>query len=266
VTRPRRRRAVAAAASLAATAALVVACTDVPSAPDEAFSIEFERLPFPAVVLGDTLRDSAGVVRPLSATAFNVDGTALPASGVAYAIVGRGATLLPGNLVRGDSLDADVRVSAIAGTLPSLPRALRVVPRPDSLAGPTTPPGPLLYGPLTALSDRSDAIAVRVLSAPTAATPVPVQQWVVRYRLLVRGDTVAPGDTSFVWLVDESNRRAPLDTTDATGTATRRVRINGLSPKVDGLDSVVVSVTVQGTRTPPRGAPIRIALPVRLRQ
>ena len=250
----------------AASALLLAACTDVPTGADVPFSLEFERLPFPAVVLGDSLRDSVGVAAPLAATAFNVDGDTLPASGVAYAVVGRGVTLLPGDFLRGDSLDADVRITAVAGTLPSLPRALRVVPRPDSLAGPTTAPGALTYGiPPNATADRSDALTVRVLSTPAGATPVPVQSWVVRYRLVVRGDTLPVGDTTFVWLADDAGRPAPLDTTDATGEASRRVRINGLNAAVDGLDSVVVSVTAQGTAAPLRGAPVRLALPVRRR-
>ena len=92
-----------------------------------------------------------------------------------------------------------------------------------------------------------------------------MQSWVVRYRLVVEGDTVPVDDTSLVWIADDAGRPAPLDTTDASGEASRRIRINGLNPAVDVLDSVVVSVTAQGTATPLRGAPIRLALPVRRR-
>ena len=247
--------------------ALAAGCTDLPSAADEPFSIEFERLPFPAVVVGDTLRDSTGRAAPLAATAYNIDGTPLPPTAVTYVVSGRAVVLLPGNFVRGDTLDAETRVSALAGSLPSLSRTLRVVRRPDSLAGPTTAPGALTYGvPPSPTSDRSEALAVRVLATPTGGTATGVPSWVVRYRLVVRGDTLAVGDTSLVWLADDAGRPAPLDTTDGTGEASRRVRINGLNPAVDGLDSVVVSVTAQGTTAPLRGAPVRLALPVRLRQ
>jgi hypothetical protein len=140
-----------------------------------------------------------------------------------------------------------------------------VVPRPDSLAGPTAALA-LTYGiPPSPTADRSDPLAVRVLSLPAGAAPVAVQSWVVRYRLVVRGDTVPVDDTSLVWLADDAGRPAPLDTTDGSGEASRRIRINGLNPAVDGLDSVVVSVTAQGTATPLRGAPLRLALPVRRR-
>ena len=263
-----RTRALAATTGAAlASAVLAAGCTDLPSAAGEPFSIEFERLPFPAVVVGDTLRDSTGRAAPLAATAYDIDGAALPPTGVAYIVNGRAVTLLPGNFVRGDTVDAEVRVSALAGSLPSLTRTLRVVRRPDSLAGPTTAPGALTYGvPPNPTSDRSDALAVRVLATPAGGTATGVQSWVVRYRLVVRGDTLAVGDTSLVWLADDAGRPAPLDTTDATGEASRRVRINGLNPAVDGLDSVVVSVTAQGTTAPLRGAPVRLALPVRLRQ
>src|SRR4051812_38951113 len=51
-----------------------LACSDVSTNPSVAIAIEFDSLPWPAVVAGDTMRDSAGNVVALRAIAFNSKG------------------------------------------------------------------------------------------------------------------------------------------------------------------------------------------------
>ena len=261
----RRPRAAAGGAIAAAAVAtlLAAACTDVPTGADVPFSLEFERLPFPAVVAGDLLRDTTGAVAPLAAAAFNVDGAPIADAPIQYLLVGGGATLEAGGLVRGGTAGDTVRITAVAGDVPSLPRLLWVVPRPDSLAGPDEEPDALTWGiPPNAANDVSDPIAARLV-ARVNGTVAPVRSWIVRFRLVVNGDTLAPGDTNLVWLVDDQGRPSAIDTTGSDGTASRRVRINGLGiDPVDGLDSVVVSVTPLGLTTPVAGAPVHITLPV----
>jgi hypothetical protein len=266
--RAARGRRAAPLALLVGGAAVAAACTEVPTGADTPFSIEF-RLPFPAVVVGDTLRDSTGAVAPLAAVAYNADGDPIPAAPIGYFVVGGAAVLLDGGLVRGDTAGRTVRVSADANGIPSLPLQLAVVARPDSLAGPDEAPDTLRYGviPDPAL-DRSEALTVRVLSVPEGGTAAGVASWVVRYRLVLGEDTlpVGIGDTTLAWLVDDNGRPSALDTTDASGAASRRVRVNGLNPAIDAVDSLVISVTAQGTRAPLRGAPVLLVLPVRPRQ
>jgi len=242
------------------------ACTDVPTGADVPFSLEFERLPFPAVVAGDLLRDSTGAAAPLGAVAFNVDDEPIADAPIQYLLVGSAARLEDGAFVRGVTAGASgagdtVRITAVAGDVPSLPRLLWVVPRPDSLAGPGEPPPPLTWGVPPSASDVSEPIAVRVF-ARGDGTERPVRSWVVRYRLVVGGDTIAPSDTNLVWLVDDAGRASAIDTTDASGVASRRVRVNPLDPAIDGLESLVVSVTVQGITTPIAGSPVLVTLPV----
>lgn len=261
--RARRPRAVArgAIAATGLAALLAGACTDVPTGADVPFSLEFERLPFPAVVAGDLLRDSIGVAVPLGAVAFNVAGEPIAGAPIAYLIVGDAATLEAGGFVRGVEAGDTVRITAVAGDVPSLPRLLRVVPRPDSLAGPDEPPDTLRYSipPNPAL----DTATVRTqLFSRASGTAVPVRSWVVRYRLVIDGDTLAPNDTTRAWLVDEQGRRSAIDTTDADGVASRRVRVNSLADGIDDLDSLVVSVTPMGITTPIAGAPVLVTLPV----
>lgn len=255
-TRARRRAGLAGAAVIA-----VVGCTDVPTGADVPFSLEFERLPFPAVVAGDVLRDTTGAPAPLAASAYNVDGDAIASTPIRYLLVGDAAVLESGAVVRGVTAGDTTSVTAIAGDVPSLPQTLWVVPRPDTLAGPTAPPDTVRAGTPPA---TLRPVEVR-LFARAGGTPVPVRSWVLRYRLIVRGDTLAPSDTALVWLVDDQGRPSAIDTTDAGGVAARRVRVNGLNPAIDALDSVVVSVTALGLRTPVAGSPVRVALPVRRR-
>lgn len=245
------------------------ACTDVPSGPETPFSIAFERLPFPAVVLGDLLRDTLGNVAPLGAVVYDGSGAVIESARVEYLVVGGAATLQPGNVLRGDSLGGEVRITAFAGELPSLPRTLVVVRRPDTLAAPEAAPAPLEWVPLPAPLGlaRSDTLTVRVLSSRPDSAPAPVPSWVVRYELFVNGTTaVAPGDTSLVWLVDDANRASAVDTTDVEGRAARRVRARGDAPGIAEVDSVVLFVTALGTEAPLPGSPVRIVLPVRIRE
>lgn len=257
------RRPRAAAAALLPAALLLAACTDVPSGADVPYSLEFERLPFPAVVAGDLLRDSTGAAAPLGAVAYNVDGAPIADAPIQYLFVGDAARLEDGALVRGVTAGDTVRITAVAGDVPSLPRLLWVVPRPDSLAGPSAAPDTLRWGiPPNPATDVSQALAVRLVSRVDAAV-VPVRGWIVRFRIVVAGDTLAPSAAEVAWLVDEQGRTSAIDTTDTDGVASRRVRVNAFAgDAIDGLESLVVSVTPMGTTTPVAGAPVQITLPV----
>ena len=57
-------------------AAVAGSCTEIGTNPATVTALEFDSLPYPAVVTGDTLRDSLGNAAPLSATAFNVNDAA----------------------------------------------------------------------------------------------------------------------------------------------------------------------------------------------
>lgn len=252
---------------LAAGAAIAAACADMPTG-TEPFSLSFDRLPFTAVVLGDTLRDTTGAPAPLAAQVFDAGGNVIADAPVGYLLLDRGATLLPGGYLFGDSTGATVRVVAEAGGIPSLPLTVAVVLRPDSLVLDTTAPDTALYSPRALISpaDTSQRIEVRVLHRPAEGEARGVGSWLVRYDVAVYdGQTLVPND-SLALPVGDNGRLAVLDTTDAQGRAWRRVLLNGARPAIDAVDSVVVSVTILGR---PAGtvAPsmVRVAVPVRSR-
>jgi hypothetical protein len=242
--------------------AVAAACTDVPSSPEEAFSIGFERLPFPAVAVGDLLRDSTGAVAPLGAVAYNTDGQPIEGFPVEYVFIGDAAGLEPGDQVRGVTANDTVRITAVANGIPSLPRTLWVVPPPDSLANGGQPAG-VTYGLPASLADTSGRIADTLLATIGRDAPAPVRAWVVRYRIIVNGDTLDPNATDLAFMVDDGGQPSALDTTDATGAVSRKVRVNAFNTDaLAAISSLVVSVTVEGMPAQPRGAPRQVTIPV----
>ena len=258
---PRRRTGLLPVA-LVTCAAVAAACSDVATGPNDPFAIEFNTLPAPAVVIGDTLRDALGVAVPLSATVYNADGQPIADAPVEFLLPGRGASLLPGNYVFGDSLVAGdtLRVYARVNGLQSLPLHLSVVPRPDSLAGSGDEVRTLAYD-LAPRPDTSGRLEATVLRHDATATSgvSPVRRWLVRYTLVVGTDTIAPTEDAPVFVVDDQllDRRSVVDTTDASGHVARRVRVNPYAPGVDAIDSVVVYVSAYDRAAPLAGAPLR---------
>lgn len=225
-----RRLTIASGVAIAA----IASCTDIPSDPKVPFAIEFNRAPAPGVVLGDSMFDSLGIVRPLQARAFNSKGDPIEAAAVSY------------HVVPGDSVP--VMVDAATGIVTARPEA--------AYAGKTArvyaQAGGLQSGTVIVTATRSadtlvaaaltDSIALRfasVESLPLAngprvvlrhkpATPAPaadstVPAYLVRFRIVQ--PIAAATDTSYVMLTGDGRRRSELDTTDASGAASRQIRI-----------------------------------------
>jgi hypothetical protein len=91
-----------------------------------------------------------------------------------------------------------------------------------------------------------------------------VRAWIVTFELESGGALIAPGDTSGVFLVSESGRPSYADTTDATGRATRRVRVR-ITPGFTPPDSVIVTVRASHRGAQLAGSPVRLVLPLRPR-
>src|SRR4051812_24537685 len=85
--------------------ATVVACTDVSGSSTSVLSLQFDTLPAPSVVVGDTLRDTTGaVVRPV-VHAFNFKGSEIVPAPVYFLSPDSGVTVDSATgIVIGDSL------------------------------------------------------------------------------------------------------------------------------------------------------------------
>lgn len=234
---------------------LAAACTDIDTGPNVAASIEFPALPFPAVVAGDTLRDTSGVAAPLRAMVFNSDNEEIVDAPVRYAALEAVVTVdsVTGVLIAGAKADTTARLVAYVGSLQAPPLRLSVVSRPDSV-GPSGTIDTLRYSVIDTTQNLSGELAVRVVHhAGTGA--VPVRDWIVTFTL------EDPADSVRARVVGDNRRPSILDTTSTAGVAARKVRLlpAGLtSPR----DSIVVLARVRYRGTHVAGSPLRLVLPV----
>lgn len=243
-------------------AALAVASCDHGLAPDAPFALEFQRLPWPSVVYGDTLRDSTGARAALRAIVLNAAGDTLADPGTAFVTLDTGVTVAGTTLVASGWNTGGVRLVAVVGGLQSRPLTLQMTRRPDSMAVAGTPPTIRYALPVTDPGNTSAAVAVRLRSrqATPAASDSAVRGWVVRFTI-----TRAPSATlvDSVRLVGKASAlRTDRDTSDATGQAAVRVQV---FPKLGQTadDSVVLAATAfhRGVAVP--GSPVRVVVPLK---
>ncbi|WP_337169485.1 hypothetical protein [Gemmatimonas aurantiaca] len=233
-------------------------------------SIELRPFPSPSVVIGDTLRNEAGVVTPVHAIVRNSAGdeiadarpyylyadfnrdSAITVDSVGGVIVAHKALALP-----------EGRIAARIGSNLQVLRSIIVTEAPDTVTG--TAPGKLeLIVPDTASKNTTQGFAVSVRH--TKGTPSNVNGWVVRYQLLHPANPSNDTSAAAYLVSGESQSASVIDTTDSGGTASRRVRVRPLlfpdpsTPKA--TDSVVVQVTVRYKGQLVGGTPLRLVAPV----
>lgn len=236
--------------------AMALACVEIPTGEDDLLSFQFDPLASPSVVVGDSLRDSLGVATPLSITAFSYDGA--PVSGVQArfrALDTRVRVDSVTGFVIGDSVGTTARIVAAVDDVAGL-ILLPVVLRPDTVVG-SNDRDSLSYSLTDTAANVSNAIGVRVLHGPAAADSA-----VTSFR--VTFDILSPADTAAARLVDASGRRSNADTTDASGIAARRVKVD-VSRLVAVIDSVIVNASVKYRGAHVRGSPMRLVLKLRPR-
>lgn len=241
--------------------ALLLGCDTPVGSAGELNAIEFSGIPFPAVIIGDTLRDSLGVVAPLQATAYDGRGAVIPDPDFRFLSPDTGVTIGATGFLTTTRQSGTIRVFASLGTLQSARRTIVVTPRPDTVSATGAVRLTLDYvlpdGNANLTGDIG--VSVRHLSGPTA-TPGDVTGnvigWPVRWRLVYRGDTLSPGDTTLAVLQSSAGRRGVLDTTSTSGTSIRRLRVfsNRLPVATDSFE-VVAEVRRHGR--PVAGSPLR---------
>jgi hypothetical protein len=260
-------RAALAGAILGTAAAVGSSCTDVSTAPGGVVSIQFDSLPSPSVVRGDTLRDVNGVATPVRAVAFDLDGDSIAGAPARYVYVPNDTVPEAREWIKVDSIsgvvvatpdappNAQGRIAASVGSLPAEPFRITVVSRPDTARPPTAfaPAAPLDTLPYVAgdssVTDR-DVFNVKVVDSVGA----PVQAYWVTYSVEYAALTVADS----VRLSSDGTRPSTRVTTaPTTGIAGRRLRVFAKAGAT-GADTVVVNarVTYHGVEIP--GSPVRL--------
>jgi hypothetical protein len=253
--RPIRRTSVWLPAGVGLLLSATAACSKVPTDADEVLSIEVGALPFPSVVVGDTLRDTSGVAAPLAPTAFNFQGNPVTAPSFRFRAVDRGLSVdSVRGLVFGDSVrDTPARVMVSVGNLQAFIPII-VTRRPDTVVA-TQARDTLLYSLTDTTKNRSAPLSVVVRHSLTA-TDSTVNGWLVTFSI------VSPVDTAFVRLVDDRGVSSRADTTDASGTASRQIRMDVTRIRSVN-DSVVVLATAKYRGAQVRGSPVRIVMELR---
>ena len=246
----------------ATLAVAALSCGEVPTLPDGIAYISTVILPSPAVALGDTLRDSTGLAKPIRVYGIGDDGDtiAVEPTFVVTTVPGRGILLGKNGIVVGDSVRTVQIVGQVGSRLQTPPVQLDVVPQPDSLAASSNTTSKLTATG-TELLVPSSPLAVIVTSGAGAARGG-VRSIVVRYRVdRWFPSTFAFPDTTLV-LIDDANRfqgtdgRSSSDTTDASGGASRRVRTLPL-----GYDSLHITASATNLKgIPLRGSPVRFTI------
>jgi hypothetical protein len=246
----------------AACAVAALSCGEVPTLPEGIAYISSVILPSPAVANGDTLRDSTGKAAPLRVVGIGRTGDTIAVSPtfVVTTVPGRGIKLSPANYVIGDSERTVQLVGQVGSRLQTPPAVIDVVKQPDSVAA-SSATSTKLVASGTDLLVTSGPISVIVTSGSGAARSG-VRSIVVRYAITRWfPSTFDFPDTTLV-LLDDVGRfqgtdgRASADTTDASGTASRRVRTLPL-----GYDSVEITASARNLKgVPLKGSPVRFTI------
>ena len=237
---------------------LATACIDLSTDPDEIVAIEFQELPWPSIVAGDTLRDASGAVVPLTVRLLGGDGDVV--TGPVEFLTQQSFV----HVTAGGLLVADDTATGIAGIIASttgiqsVVRQIAIVAAPDSMAANGAVTTLVWVVPDDPASNTSQPLGVRVLSAPNAGVP----SWIVTFQLEAGGRQIAESDTTQIYLVGENGRASYADTTDQTGTASRRVRLK-VAPGFIPPDSAVITVRASYKGAPLIGSPVRLVLPLR---
>lgn len=260
----RRRIAAPGWAAGAFAAWLIAACSEA-SGPGGVLSLQFDKVPMPAAVLGDSLRDTTGAAAPLRAHAFGTGATELANVPIRYLSLDTGIVVdsIGGWVVATNRRLTVARVVATVAGLQTQPESIAVALRPDT-ASSAAPAPTITYVtvPRTSPQNTSAGLAVRVGSFP--ATPGPVADsvsghWLVRYTL-VRAATLAADSTLLVGATPGAVTAFAV--TDLTsGVATKAVRVvPKLGTRVKDTVIVDASVTYKGAAV--RGSPVRFIVPL----
>ncbi len=251
---------------LVLAAALAGSCTDVSTGPSTAVAIEFDSLPYPAVITGDTLRDSLGRAAPLHALAYNSAQQLIPGASIRYIAIDSGVTISGAGMLTAQRRDGSARIVASVSGLQSVSRTILVARRPDSAVVTGKLADTLRYAlPDDPAVNVSNAISLKLITSDTAGGVRTTQGWLVSYRVTYRGQQLSAADTTVASLWSSAGRVSLLDTTGADGVAARTLRVRPTAAGFTAAESLVVVATVLYRGANVRGSPVRFVIHTRPR-
>lgn len=254
--------------------AVISACVEIGTGPNDAAAIELTPFASPSIVIGDSLRDINGALARITAIVRNIRGEEIADAPVRflYADFARDSALVvdsaSGVVYATRAATGEARIAARVGTTLQVLRTLTVTTRPDTMSV----AGEIVEELVTSLPDtgrlndnpnRSAPVGVTVRHRDSTAL-TGVNAWLVRFQV-VDPANLANDTTAAVYLVNEAGRPSTIDTTDAGGSAARRVRVRAALFPAGGAerDTVAVEVITSYRGIAVGGAPDTILVPVR---
>ncbi|MFL5487796.1 MAG: hypothetical protein ACJ8AJ_04850 [Gemmatimonadaceae bacterium] len=228
------------------------ACTDLSGGSVSVLSIQFDSLPVPSIVVGDTLRDTTGaVVRPV-ARAFNFEGEEITPSPVYFLSPDSGITVDSATgITVGDSLrSTPARIVAAVGSLQAIQRIV-VTLRPDFVVA-VNDRDTLQYALTDTTRDTSAVLTVK-LTHGVAPNDSAVGSYIVSFAI------VSQSDARLSELINEAGKASVVDTTDASGIAGRKIRLHPVY-LTSTVDSIVVNATARHRGVQVAGSPVRLVV------
>lgn len=227
---------------LGAVAALVlVACRDLPAPTGNVLSLSQVLLPSPGVVVGDTMRDSLGVVSPLRVIAYGPDGLPIdPQPEFFFALLDTGAHLDGARLI-GDRAGASIRIIGSAAGLQTQVATALVTLRPDTIVAADSARHVRRFPLLSTDSVINSADLTVLVRNRAGGTPTGVDAVIVEYAL-VRTLPAAPDKGPAIQIMNAS-RPSTRDTTAGGGRAARTARLRLAAFAGTLPDSAIVQAT-----------------------
>jgi hypothetical protein len=222
----------------------IAACTIVSTDPNLAVAIEIDSTQLPAIILGDSLRDSLGNFTGITARAFNSNNELLSNPTFQFLTLDTASRVLGIEPATGHLFGQDTgttQLVASIGNLQSERITVHVTLRPDTVFRVDTL-SDTLHVPASLLVDSSFVISVKVQHRDDAGDTVGVQYIPVHFRVTSPADW-SPSDSSHPYLVNDANSPSTEDTTGSDGVASRRLRLPLGSARSTLPESMDVLVT-----------------------
>lgn len=243
-------------------AAIAGSCTEISTNPTTITALQFDTLPFPAIVTGDSLRDSLGVVAPLRAIAFNAAGGVIPNAPLTYLALDSGLTISSTGFVTAQLRNGLVRIIASSPTLQSAQETLTVARRPDSLVA-TGLVDTIFYTlPDSAGSDISSILGLQIATTDTVGGITGTEGWLVSYQVFFHGKSLAITDTTIATLWNGQSQPQLVQKSGPGGVLSPRLRVRSTFLP-SAVESLTVVATVRYRGAPVRGSPVTYLIQVR---
>lgn len=235
-------------------AAMVYACGDLTGTPGGILSIQFDTLGAPAVVVGDSLRDTTGAVVHAAVHAFNAKGEEIPAPTVRFQSPDSGVHVDSiSGVITADSLrSTDARIFATVGSLQAVQR-IAVTLSPDLITAVNTRDS-IMYSLTDTTANVSPAVTVK-LTHGLAPNDTAVRSWIVSFAI------VSANDPNLIELVGDNGKPSTIDTTGTDGIAGRRIKLHPVSlTSATVVDSVILNATARYHGVVVPGSPVKLVV------